>query len=728
MEPTSIDSQFGDAIENDPFYIRTPSPPADDRRLVLKEGDSFAVLDAHGDIRHSPSGEEGLFHEGMRHLSWMRLRLGRRRPLLLSSGVRQDNTAIAADFTNPDLMRGETIDVPRGTLHLSRLIVLSHGVLYDRVRVRSYSPTPVAIEIEIDFDADFTDLFEVRGTPRERRGERLDSTPGESEVTLAYRGLDAVTRRTRLAVTGAAARVSERRAVIPLDLGPHGERSFVFTVGCDHGVPESPRPFGDALLRVSQDFERRRNGFAQITTSNQQFNEWIRRSVADLSMMISSTRHGEYPFAGVPWFSCPFGRDGLISALACLWVDPDMARGVLSFLAATQATADDAETDAQPGKILHETRTGEMAALGEIPFARYYGSHDATPLFVMLAAAYLERTDDRAFIERIWPAITAALEWIDRDGDPDADGFLEYARQSPAGLVHQGWKDSHDAVSHSDGALAEGPIALCELQAYLYGAWRGAAVLSVAMSQTERAADYARRAAALHERFDPLFWHGSLGTYVMALDGQKRPCAVRSSNAGHVLFTGLASHRRSGAVARSLMGPELFSGWGIRTLAATEARYNPMSYHNGSVWPHDNAIIAAGLARYGFHDEAVRLLGALFEASLHMDLHRLPELFCGFARGQGEGPVRYPVACTPHAWASASVFQLLQAVLGLEIHAAARTVKFTRPRLPQFLAEVEIRSLKVGPHSIDLLLERHEHNVGVNVLRRTGFAEVVVIK
>jgi len=699
---------------------------------VLKHGDCFGVFDPRGNIVPGDASEEGIYHDGTRFLSRFELLLFGNRPLLLSSTVSVDDAVFDADLTNPDVLRDGHIAIERGEINVHRSRVLWEGSCVERIRVTNFRLNRIDVPLAIRFDADFADVFEVRGTQRAKKGLRLPDQNGDDYV-MCYRGLDERERRSRVRWSRHPDKVDAGRAAFLLRLESKESATIVISVSyeTDGEAPRSPAPIEKAFDHALSSTRARRVSHAassgRVLSSSAMFNRWLGRSSADLQIMLTDTPHGCYPYAGIPWFSTPFGRDGLITAYELLWVNPGIARGVLSFLAETQATSYDDAQDAQPGKILHEMRGGEMAALGEVPFGRYYGSVDSTPLFVMLADAYYERTADREFIDRIWPNIGAALQWMDTSGDPDEDGFLDYARKTDAGLLNQGWKDSHDSIFHSDGRTADGPIALCEVQGYAYAAWKGAGRLAALRGEVRHAEEWAGRAERLRERFELEYWCEDLDTYALALDGSRRPCRVRTSNPGHCLFAGLVMPDRAKRVCDTLMADASFNGWGVRTVAAGERRYNPQSYHNGSIWPHDNAIIAAGASRYGFTDAATKILSATLELSEAVDLHRLPELICGFTR-RGREPTLYPVACAPQAWAAGAVYMMLAASLGIHIDAPARRISFSRGRLPESIDWIRLTDLKVGDASVDLQLERHPHDLGVTIIRREGDVEIVTVK
>jgi glycogen debranching enzyme len=710
--------------------IAGPRPVAALR--VLKYGDCFGVFDPRGNIVPSDASEEGIYHDGTRFLSWFELLLYGNPPLLLSSTVSVDDAVFDADLTNPDVIRDGHIAIGRGEVNVHRSRVLFEMSCVERIRVTNFRLNRIEMPMAIRFDADFADVFEVRGTRREKRGQRLPDHNGDDYV-MCYRGLDDRERRSRVRWSRQPDKVDPGRAAFLLRLEPKESATIVMTVSYEadgearNWIASIEKAFDHALSSTRARRATQAATSCHVLSSSAMFNRWCVRSSADLQIMLTDTPHGTYPYAGIPWYGTPFGRDGLITAFETLWINPGIARGVLSFLAATQATAVDDEQDAQPGKILHEMRGGEMAALGEVPFGRYYGSVDSTPLFVMLAYAYYERTADREFIDRIWANINAALEWMATYGDHDQDGFLDYERKTDAGLINQGWKDSHDSVFHSDGTLAEGPIALCEVQGYAYAAWRGASHLAALRGDVAHSEEWMARAERLRERFELTYWCEDLDTYALALDGRRRPCRVRTSNPGHCLFAGLVAPERAKRVCDTLMADASFNGWGVRTVAAGERRYNPQSYHNGSVWPHDTALVAAGASRYGFTGVASRIFTASLELSEAVDLHRLPELICGFTR-RGREPTLYPVACAPQAWAAGAVFMMLAASLGIHIDAPSRRISFSRGRLPEAIDWIRLTDLQVGDASVDLQLERHPHDLGVTIIRREGDVEILSVK
>ncbi|GGF54736.1 amylo-alpha-1,6-glucosidase [Azorhizobium oxalatiphilum] len=718
--------QQPDGTEEPLFEISSYGPPSRPRG-TLKQGDAFAVFDLYGDMGVSPGTPDGLYHQDTRHLSHWSLKIEGREPLFLGSTILDGNAGLAVDLTNPDVMVDGRNQLPKDTLHVVRLFFLWQEAAHERCSIQNYGSEPVDVVFTYEFDNDFIDLFEARGARRANRGTLKEPVIADGRVQLGYRGLDGVECHTEIEFRPKPTHLRARSAEFVLQLAP-GERTSLFATIATRANPERmKRPFLQSFQRACRSARTIRAGMAEVVTSSSHVNDVLERSAADLGMLLTQTPQGLYPYAGIPWYSTTFGRDGLLTALSMLWADPAIAKGVLLRLAALQAKSIDPEADAEPGKILHEMRGGEMARLKEVPFALYYGSVDSTPLFVLLAGRYFERTGDVATLRTLWPAILAALGWINGPGDRDKDGFLEYYRATDTGLANQGWKDSFDSIFHADGRLAEGPIALVEVQAYVHAAKLSVAVAAQALGETELSARLRFEAATLAERFEQHFWCGDIGTYAVALDGQKRPCKVATSNPGHALFSGIVQPDRAASVIGRLMDKDGASGWGIRTMARGEARYNPMSYHNGSIWPHDNAVAALGMAQYGHTDAAVSVLEAMLDAGCSMSLGRLPELYCGFRRRKGRGPTLYPVACAPQAWASATVFACVQACLGIDFRAEAEEVIFRRPRLPRNIDELTIRNLRVGRTELDVTVQRRGADVSVGVDRRIGDGQAIVL-
>jgi glycogen debranching enzyme len=705
----------------DLHQVVTSDVPTGERTLALRHDDCFGLFNEIGDIDAETRSEAGLYRAGVRHLSRLTLTVASQRPLLLAAAPREDNVLLVVNLTNADL-RGEggRIVLPRGTLHITRSRFIWQGVCYEMLRVRNFALHSVGVELAIRFYSDFENIIDVRAQRRmdaaRRRFERVE----QDSVSQSCLGPDEVVRETIVDCHTAPESISSDSLKYRLQIGSRGEKTISLAIGCaSANRPAQIGTFTRSLAAAEDHARREGRPPTEVLATDPPFNNWVRRAGADIGMMLTMTTQGRVPAAGLPWLDAPFGRDAIITALQTLWLWPDIARDVLRYLAARQATDSSPGFGAEPGRILNEDRGGTLHP--------NYFAVDTTPLFVMLAGAYFTRTADRDFVMQLWPAISAALRWIDVYGDVDGDGFVETRPRSGDGdPAHLAWKSSPDAVFHADGSLAHGPLAMCEVQGYVYAARLGAARIARSLGEMPRAVALVEAAQALQARFNAAFWSEDVETYAIALDGDKKPCRVRTSNAGQCLYTGIAHAERARQVIAGLGDEHLFSGWGVRTVADNELRYNPMGYHSGSVWPHDNALIAAGAARYDDKAFALRILNAQYEAARHFDLTRLPELFCGFKRRRREAPLQFPVACSPHSVSSAAGFLMLQSVLGIGIDALDRQIVLSHPVVPNEFSEVQVRNLVVADASVDFTVRRHGSSVSVSVERREGKIDLVI--
>ncbi|MGH8137588.1 MAG: amylo-alpha-1,6-glucosidase [Steroidobacteraceae bacterium] len=691
-------------------------------RFTLKDANTFLLADALGDIQGS---DDGFFWNDTRMLSRFELSVAARRPSLLGAAISQDNTLFTAHLTNRPLPALGEGSIPQGVIHIERSRFLWESRLYERLSLTNFSDQDAQVPLKLSFAADFVDIFEVQGHVRNDRGTYLAPTVHDRTVCLAYRGRDDLVRATHIQISRTPTSLSPQSAEFLVKLKRGISAETFIEIGTEADALPSRERFENALQRLSASMGKCLREGASISTSGRLFNEWIDRSRADLALLTTVLPTGPYPYAGIPWFATQFGRDAIIAALQTLWINPQLAAGVLRFLASTQAQDASAFRDSEPGKIMHEMRRGEMAALHEVPFGQYYGGVDTTPLFVMLAGAYERQTGDRTLADGIWNNLLAATAWIERRLENSATGFLDYARGAQTGLANQGWKDSQDSIFHADGRFPHGPVAVVEVQGYAYAALREMSQLAEVRNDHKSSAAWSTRAGELRAAIERQFWVPDISFYAIAMDGDGQPCCVPASNAGHLLFCGVPSDARAEIVAKRLMSERFSSGWGIRTLADGEARYNPMSYHNGSVWPHDTSVCAAGISRYGGRTQVVQILSEIFEAANHFGM-RLPELYCGFTRIPGQGPAPYPVACLPQAWACGSIFLLLQACLGVRIDGRHKEVHIERPLLPIGVESLSIRNLQVNDACIDLEFRRIGDEV-VAVPSRHGDAGVRVL-
>lgn len=700
-----------------------------ERRLTIKEDDQFVYCNMQGNIPADNTSGLGFYTADTRFLSCWELLLNGREPILLSTSAQRDYMA-HIELTNADIREGEELKIPQETINIRRLRVLSDGLL-ERVRIKNYNPVTVNLRVELAFFADFADMFEVRGLRRVERGQLFQPKLNTDTVTLAYLGQDEVWRQTRIHFSREPDwhRFELNRIIIGYDieLEPNGREVLNFNVQPVIGETKKGMPsFNQAISTQRRSYEKWERACTFIHTDNELFNSVIERGRNDIRGLMTSSPEGSIISAGIPWYVAPFGRDSLITAMQTMALNTVPARNTLDILAHFQGREVDSWRDEEPGKIMHEYRRGELAGLGEIPHTPYYGSVDSTPLFLLVLSEYYKWTGDIVFVRKHRETILAALEWIDKYGDVDGDGFVEYQRKSRRGLINQGWKDSHNAIAHANGDLARGPIALVEVQAYVYYAKKRIGKVFRDLGEDAIAYELETSAAALKTLFNEKFWMEEEGFYALALDGDKAQVGTITSNVGQCLWSGIVDEDKAAAVARKLLDPAMFSGWGIRTASKNAKIYNPMSYHNGSIWPHDNAIIARGLKRYGRTKEAEFVATGLFDAAIHHDYFRLPELFCGFTRRGNNWPVEYPVACSPQAWAAGAIFMILQSILGLTPDAPNNILFVNNPTLPVWLNKVGFSNLQIGASRINISFNRQEGVTSFTVPKKEGKLRIVM--
>ena len=690
--------------------------------LTLIEGKTFLSTTVAGDVTPAGAPDVGFFHDDTRFLSYLELKVGGHRAVVLSSST--ENTFVSQiELTTGNITLRDSFDLPENTIHIRREQLLGNDVFFDRFTFQNFNLVAVEMFIELAFEADFVDVFQVRGCPRSSHGQFYRPVVERDRLSFHYRGLDGVLRYTVISMRPAPAHMGERVARWDLKLPPLKQFQMEITVT---PVVEGRRPaarnydFAANLKRRRENYSEWQSLSTIFSSSHGVFDAALQTAIGDFHALQIPDGEQCTIGAGIPWFATIFGRDSIIASYQALSLNPQLAMDTLRVLARYQGTEHNDWRDEEPGKILHELRNGEMTRSGEMPFGPYYGSVDATPLFLILLSETYNWTADDELMRELLPAAYRALDWIDRYGDLDGDGFIEFLRRSPKGLVNQGWKDSWDANMRSDGSIARPPLALVEVQGYVYEAKYRMASLLRSFGDTARAERLRKEAADLAKHLEKAFWMGEAGYYAMALDDKKRQLEVISSNAGQLLFTRVLTRDRARAVVSRLMHEDMFTGWGWRTLASSERVFNPLSYHRGSVWPHDNSLIAHGMALNEFRRPVLRVLTAMFQAALNFRDYRLPELFCGVQRRENDEPVHYPVSCSPQAWASGALLLILASVLGIRPSAPRKELNIVNPELPDWLDHLHIRNLRVGKSRVGLDFSRRRDRTFCNVVDIEG--------
>jgi glycogen debranching enzyme len=691
--------------------------------LTLIDGKTFLSTVVSGEILPAGAPDVGFFHDDTRFLSHLELRVGGQRTIVLSSST-EKSFASQIELTTGNIQLRDSWELPENTIHIRREQLLASDVFFDQISFDNFNLNEAQFDVEIAFDADFVDVFQVRGCGRDRAGQHYRPVVEGNALLFFYRGLDGLTRQTRIEMSPAPVRIDGKTAHWTLQLPPLRRSELRLTV--TPLVERAPsraarRPDFTASLRARREaFQQWENASTTFDSSNEVFDAALRTGISDFHALQIPDGNEHIIAAGIPWFATVFGRDSIIAAYQVLSLNPALAANTLRVLARYQGRELNDWLDEEPGKILHELRGGEMTRSGEMPFGPYYGSVDATPLFLILLSETFNWTADEGLVKDLLPAAYRALDWIDKYGDLDGDGFVEYLRRSPKGLANQGWKDSWDANMHRDGRVARPPIALAEVQGYVYDAKYRMASLLRSFGDSATADRLKREAAEMAKRFDKAFWVPSRGFYAMALDNEKKPLEVIASNVGQLLFTRIIPKERARTVAGRLMQEDMFSGWGWRTMSRDEKIFNPLSYHRGSVWPHDNSLIAHGMALNELRQPAAHCLTTLFQAAVKFRDYRLPELFCGVQRREFDDPVHYPVSCSPQAWASGAIFLMLASVLGIRPSAPKKELNIVNPMLPDWLDWLRLRNLRVGKSRVGLDFTRRGDRTFCNVVELEG--------
>jgi len=711
-----------DSPHMEPRLAHQTQEPRKVNNLSLIDGKTFLATSVAGDIVPPGAPDVGFFYEDTRFLSHLEFKIDGQRSVVLSSST--EKTFVSQiELTTGNITLRDSFDLPENTVHIRREQLLASDILFSRYTFENFNRCRVEFTVEISFNSDFVDVFQVRGVARGEHGQYFQPVLERDGLIFSYRGRDEILRQTVVRMNPAPAEIADSTALWKLQLEPLRKTALEVTVTpCVEHKESRARLYDfDAQLQARRSaFQEFDSASTSFYSSNSVFDALLRSAMGDFHALRIPFGAEHVIAAGIPWFATIFGRDSIIAAYQTLPLNPELAKDTLRVLARYQASEVDDWRDAQPGKILHESREGEMTRCGEMPFGPYYGSVDATPLWLVLLSETFNWTADEELVREMLPHAYRALDWIDQYGDIDGDGFVEYLRRSPKGLVNQGWKDSWDANIHRDGRIASPPIALCEVQGYVYDAKYRMSVLLNIFGEHERAEKCRREANDLARRFDKTFWSAERGFYAMALDAEKKPLEVIASNPGHLLWSRIISRERARVVTQRMMQDDMFSGWGWRTMSQQEQVFNPLSYHRGSVWPHDNSLIAHGMSLNEFREPALRILGSLFDAALEFRDNRLPELFCGLQRRPFDEPVHYPVSCSPQAWASGALFLILSSVLGLRPSAHRKELNIINPQLPEWLSHLHIRNLRIGKSRVALDFTRHDHRTFCNLVDISG--------